>query len=493
MTDLVLINPGDRKQVFQGLGFEAAAIEPPFWIAVIAAYLRSKGYSVAVIDANAENLAPEETAARTAAYAPLAAAVIVYGSQPSASTQNMPSAGAICRSLKRAGISNVILGGLHPSALPARTLQEEACDYVADGEAVQTLETLLGQLKENRFLPEKIGGFWWRDGAELRHTDRYPLIRDLDSFLPVAAWDLLPMHLYRAHNWHCFDDIRHRQPYGAIYTSLGCPFRCSFCCINAPFGEHTIRYRSPERVLEEIDLLVTRYGVKNLKIVDELFILNKRHYMPIVNGIIERGYDLNIWVYARVDTIDYDVLPLLKKAGINWFALGIESANPLVRDEVTKNMHRDDILSVVRRIQSAGIRVIGNYIFGLPSDTFETMRETLALAKELNCEYANMYSVMAYPGSRLYEETAAGHPERLPRSWSAYSQHSRDCYPLANDNLTAAEILRFRDEAFVEYNANPVYLKSLECTFGPEVAAYVRKTNSTGLIRNLTEESCCPH
>lgn len=215
--------------------------------------------------------------------------------------------------------------------------------------------------------------------------------------------------------------------------------------------------------------------------------------MPIVNGIIERGYDLNIWVYARVDTIDYDVLPLLKKAGINWFALGIESANPLVRDEVTKNMHRDDILSVVRRIQSAGIRVIGNYIFGLPSDTFETMRETLALAKELNCEYANMYSVMAYPGSRLYEETAAGHPERLPRSWSAYSQHSRDCYPLANDNLTAAEILRFRDEAFVEYNANPVYLKSLECTFGPEVAAYVRKTNSTGLIRNLTEESCCPH
>ena len=151
MTDLVLINPGDRKQVFQGLGFEAAAIEPPFWIAVIAAYLRSKGYSVAVIDANAENLAPEETAARTAAYAPLAAAVIVYGSQPSASTQNMPSAGAICRSLKRAGISNVILGGLHPSALPARTLQEEACDYVADGEAVQTLETLLGQLKENRF------------------------------------------------------------------------------------------------------------------------------------------------------------------------------------------------------------------------------------------------------------------------------------------------------------------------------------------------------
>ncbi len=485
MTDIVLINPGNRKQVFQGLGLEAAAIEPPFWIAVIAAYLRSKNFSVAIIDANAENLAPEETAARTAALVPLAAAVIVYGSQPSASTQNMPSAGAICGALKESGIANVILGGLHPSALPERTMREEPCDFVADGEAVQTLEVLLGQLKTGSFEPEKIGGLWWRTQSEISHTERYPLIQDLDAFLPVAAWDLLPMHLYRAHNWHCFDDIMHRQPYGAIYTSLGCPFHCSFCCINAPFGKHMIRYRSPERVLEEIDLLARRYHVKNLKIVDELFILNKNHYMPIVNGIIERGYDLNIWVYARVDTIDFDVLPLLKKAGINWFALGIESANPHVRDDVTKNMRKDDIAAVVRRIQSAGIRVIGNYIFGLPTDTFETMRETLELSKELNCEYANMYSVMAYPGSRLYAETAAKHPERLPQSWSAYSQHSSDCYPLANDNLTAAEILKFRDNAFVEYNTAPAYLEMLERTFGQAVRVYVETTNTNHLKRTI--------
>lgn len=483
MTDLVLINPGNRKQVFQDLGLEAAAIEPPFWIAVIAAYLREKGFSVAVIDANAENLSPEETAARTAKMNPNAAAVIVYGSQPSASTQNMPSAGAICRALKRADVPNVVLGGLHPSALPERTMREEVCDFVADGEAVQTLETLLSQLKTGCFEPDKIGGFWWRCDSELRHTERYPLIQNLDEFLPVAAWDLLPMHLYRAHNWHCFDDIEHRMPYAALYTSLGCPFHCSFCCINAPFGKHTIRYRSPERVLEEIDLLVKRYGVKNLKIVDELFILNKEHYMPIVNGILERGYDLNIWVYARVDTVDFEVLPLLKRAGINWFALGIESANPHVRDDVTKNLHREDIKRVVRRIQEAGIRVIGNYIFGLPADTKETMRETLDLAKELNCEYANMYSVMAYPGSRLYEETLRTHPDRLPRSWSAYSQHSADCHPLANDQLSSEEILSFRDRAFVEYNSDPVYLEMLERTFGRPVRDYVQRVNTTPLRR----------
>ena len=488
MSDIVLINPGNRKQVFQNLGIEAAGIEPPFWIAVIAAYLREKGFSTVIIDSNAENLAPEETAARAAAEKPLLSAVVVYGSQPSASTQNMPSAGAIVSALKkRPDCGKVLLGGLHPSALPELTMQQEECDFVADGEGILTIEALLGQLKQGICNPDGIKGLWWREEGGLKHTERYPVIEDLDNFLPVAAWDLLPMHLYRAHNWHCFDDLEHRQPYGAIYTSLGCPFSCSFCCINAPFGKHRIRYRSPERVLDEIDLLVKKYHIKNLKFVDELFILDKRHYMPIVEGIIERGYDLNIWVYARCDTIDYTVLPTLKKAGINWFALGIESANPNVRDEVTKNMHKDDILSIVRKIQAAGIRVIGNYIFGLPSDTEATMRETLELAKELNCEYANMYSVMAYPGSRLYTETARNHPELLPKTWSAYSQHSHDCFPLANGNLSAAEILSFRDRAFVEYNSNPVYLNMLEEKFGKPVRDYVEKTNTSLLKRDLLQ------
>lgn len=95
--DVVLINPGDRRQVFQELGDDYSAIEPPFWIAVIAAYLRNNGFNVAVIDANAENILPEETAERVNNLNPLLTAVIVYGSQPSASTQNMTIAGKICK------------------------------------------------------------------------------------------------------------------------------------------------------------------------------------------------------------------------------------------------------------------------------------------------------------------------------------------------------------------------------------------------------------
>lgn len=483
-VDIVLINPGDRKQVYQGLGVELAAIEPPFWVAVIAAYLRQEGFRVAIIDANAENSAPAETAQRAAALKPLLSCVVVYGSHPSASTQNMTIAGAICRALTAESAGRVALSGLHPSALPERTMREEAIDFVVEGEGPDTLRTLLGELAAPAPDLSRVPGLWYREGELLRSTPRAPLISDLDRYLPIAAWDLLPMHVYRAHNWHCFDDIGHRSPYGAVYTSLGCPYNCIFCCINAPFGKPGIRYRSPERVVEEIALLANDYGVKNLKIVDELFVLKEQHYMAIVDGIIERGLDLNIWAYARVDTIKTANLARMKQAGINWLALGIESASPDVRDGADKRMQARDIKEVVRSIREQGIRIIGNFIFGLPDDTRETMEETLQLAMELNCEFINFYCAMAYPGSRLYD-LAVEQGWELPVAWHGFSQHGYDMLPLPTRTLTAREVLQFRDDAFHRYFANPVYLDMVEQTFGAGVRKHLVEMSATRLKRKL--------
>jgi radical SAM superfamily enzyme YgiQ (UPF0313 family) len=87
-----------------------------------------------------------------------------------------------------------------------------------------------------------VPGLWFRENGAIKNNPRPELIKDLDKMLPIAAWDLLPMDKYKAHNWHCFDDIENRKPYAAIYTSLGCPYNCIFCCINAPFGKPGIRY-----------------------------------------------------------------------------------------------------------------------------------------------------------------------------------------------------------------------------------------------------------
>lgn len=483
-VDIVLINPGDRKQVYQGLGSELAAIEPPFWVAVLAAYLRQEGAKVAIIDANAENIAPDETARRASALNPKLSCVIVYGSQPSASTQNMTVAGAICRSLTELKVGRVAIGGLHPSALPEQTISDEAVEFVIEGEGPDTIRELLGELNKSAPDFSRVRGLWYRDSSGVHSTQRAPLISDLDAYLPVAAWDLLPMDLYRAHNWHCFDDIERRSPYGAVYTSLGCPFNCSFCCINAPFGKPGIRYRSPDRVVEEIALLSSRYGVRNLKIVDELFVLKEDHYMAVVDGIIERGLDLNIWAYARVDTVKTSNLARMKRAGINWLALGIESANPDVRDGADKRMHSRDIRAVVSSVQEHGIRIIGNFIFGLPDDTMATMEETLRLAMELNCEFINFYCAMAYPGSQLYG-MAIKDGWALPESWHGFSQHGFECMPLQTKFIGAAEVLKFRDDAFHEYFSNPEYLVMLEKKFGRHVREHIEHVASRRLKRKL--------
>jgi radical SAM superfamily enzyme YgiQ (UPF0313 family) len=482
-ADIVLINPGNRRQVFQNLGDDVAGIEPPFLVALMAAYLRAEGYSAVIIDANAENIAPDEVAARVREHAPLLAAVIVYGSQPSASTQNMTNAGLICRAVSAGSDAKVAMGGLHPSALPERTLLEEVADFVMQGEGFQTLSGLLAALSSGTGAYAAIPGLWYREGAAIRSTPQAPLIADLDR-LPPAAWDLLPMHLYRAHNWHCFDDLEHRTPYGAIYTSLGCPYNCVFCCINAPFGKPGIRYRSPERVVEEIDLLVRQYGVRNLKIVDELFVLHEPHYMTIVEMLIERDYNLNIWAYARVDTVKPENLERMKLAGINWLALGIESANPEVRDSASKRMRVQDVQKVVQAIQDAGIRVIGNYIFGLPDDSVATMQETLDMAMELNCEFANFYSAMAYPGSKLYD-MALEQGWELPGQWHGYSQHSYEALPLPTKHVGAAEVLKFRDDAFHTYFANPAYLVMVEEKFGRHVRESIERISASRLKRKL--------
>jgi len=411
-------------------------------------------------------------------------AVVVYGHQPSASTQNMTAAGEICTAVKRRvpGLKVLLVGG-HVSALPERTLLEEDADLVCAGEGPYTILELLNALKSNRSNSyADMRGLWYRNNGGMRSNPPAPLIKDLDRDLPGIAWDLLPMEKYRAHNWHSFSNANKRQPYASFYTTLGCPYACTFCCINAPYGGSGYRKWSPRAVVGWIDTLVAKYGIRNIKIADEMFVLNMTHVAGVCDAIIERGYDLNIWAYARVDTVQERILDKLKRAGFNWLALGIESGSEHVRDGAQKKFGQDDIQNTVERIKAAGINVIGNFIFGLPDDNMETMQATLDMALDLNCEFPNFYSAMAYPGSRLYD-MAIQEGWQLPEKWSGYSQHAVDTLPLPTRFVSAAEVLRFRDNAFQIYCNNLNYLDLVSRKFGPETARHVREMASHQLVR----------
>src|SRR6266571_5010792 len=98
-------------------------------------------------------------------------------------------AGKICSALHEQTAAKVAIGGLHPSALPQQTLEEEDVDFVVDGEGPLTLKSLLTAIKTNSGRYANIPGLWYQDNGIVRHSQRAPLLEDLDNMLPLAAWD----------------------------------------------------------------------------------------------------------------------------------------------------------------------------------------------------------------------------------------------------------------------------------------------------------------
>jgi len=490
--DILLLKPGSQKELYGELSASSlTAIEPPLWAGLMATFLREKGFIVKVIDAEAERLSPSSIVERISEINPILVGIVVSGTNPSASTMNMLGVRAILEEIHKRDLSvKRVVAGLHPSALPKRTMEEEKTDFVCEGEGYYTISELIEALKGDYGKKVfDIKGLWYRKDGEIIGNERAPLIHSLDKELPYVSWDLLPMERYRAHNWHCFQEPgQRREPYAVIYTSLGCPFRCHFCCINALFGGPGIRYRSPEKVVEEMDLLLNTYGVKNIKIIDEMFVLNERHVLKICDLIIERGYKLNIWAYARINTVNERLLWKLKEAGFTWLAYGIESGNDRILKSVTKGITVEKIRQVVNLTQKIGINVIGNYILGLPEDDLNSMQDTLDLAMALNCEFINLYCATAYPGSPLYDQ-AVREGWRLPDTWAGYSPYSYEHLPLPTKYLTSVEVLGFRDEAYVKYYSNERYQRMIREKFGEEVLGGIVKGLTKRLKRKYLEET----
>jgi len=466
--DLLLVKPGSQKNLYQDLSKSITGIEPPIWAAMLAGHLQNK-YSIQIldmeIDSNISNIIRIKS--------PRLIAIVVYGTNPSASTMNMIGVKSVLEEIKQFSIPTILIG-LHPSALPEKTLKEESISMVCEGEGFYTLEDLLS----NKNL-EDIRGLWYKIDGQIYHNDRAPLI-DL-SLLEMPAWNLIDLKRYRAHNWHTnFLNIEDRSPYGVIYTSLGCPFNCSFCNINTIFGKHQIRYRSIDKVMDELDYIIKTYGIKHLRILDEMFGLDEDYLIKFCDSIIERKYNLNIWAYTRIDTINRNKLRKMKQAGINWLCPGFESGNEKIRKISNKGKFTNEMMKSVRiMMEEEGINVQGNFMFGLPEDTIETMQDTLNLAEELNCEMVNFYCTMAYPGSKLYNDNIVNN------NWECYSQLGYESIPLSTKYLTSSKILKFRDDAFTHYFSRNDYQTMIQQKFGDNAIQNIRAMLNIKLKRKI--------
>lgn len=482
--DILLITPNDKKNIYSNCLSKELASAPPYWMAMLGGWLRNQGISVSMIDAEAEDLSPEAAAERVKYLNPRLVGLVVTGTNLTASTWKMHGAGILAAAIKEVCGVPIFGYGYHVSAVPEKTLREEKIDFVVLGEGFGTAKELAEALGNPSAYP-KIRGLWYKlEDGTIAGNNNLQVITNLDE-IPYDGFDLLPKVSYRNHFHFSFDDLSRRNTYGNFMSSLGCPYNCKFCAIGKFSGHNNLRLRSVEKTMAEIEYWLDR-GAWYMRVFDECFNFNRAHAVKICNAIIERGYDINMWINARTELVDEDLLELFYKAGIRWLGYGFESGSKRIRGNVQKAQYGEDtIRKVTKMTQDAGLAICGNLMFGLPGDDLVSMAESLQMARELCWEWPNFYCTMAYPGSRLYDE-AVEKGVKLPVSWLGYAQLGYETEPLPGENLTSAEILAFRDYAYDEYfRDNTKYFNYMEKKYGPQVVKAIKDSLNKKLPRRI--------
>jgi radical SAM superfamily enzyme YgiQ (UPF0313 family) len=242
---------------------------------------------------------------------------------------------------------------------------------------------------------ELIKGLVWRDGGEIVVNPDRPFVRHLDD-LPMPRHDLLPLKAYRA--------PLVRNPYAFIVTSRGCPGGCRFCIKHVSYG-NSVRFRSPENVLAEIEFLAS-LGVRSVNLYADLFTVSREQVMGLCELILERGLEMEWTCNSRVDFVDQEMLRLMGQAGCRWISWGIESGSEKVLRRARKGIDLEQVKRALRWSKEAGIHNWGYFIIGLPGETEETIQETVCFAKQLPLDLVLFHIAAPYPGSPLFFEVA---------------------------------------------------------------------------------------
>ena len=509
--DVLFITPNSAKKVYQDLSNKLSAIETPTWSLLLAESCRSKGGNVAIMDCLAENLSHEDAYQRIKNLNPKLICFVVYGQNVNAGTTNMVGAVELSKFLKDKNIGIPISYiGSYVQALPKKVLlDEKSIDFIFINEGVYSLHKIIKMKEINNSNIEDIPGIFFRnDKGEIVPTEPIGVVptEKMDQDLPGYAWDLLPykekpLDLYRSPLWHSEYQEEFRSPYAAIQTSLGCQFKCSFCMINIVNKNNNdelgvasnysgMRFWSTNFIIKEFKKLF-ELGVYTIKITDEMFLLNPKYYIPLCEALAEYNKEdkLKMWAYSRIDTVKRpEILDKVRKAGIKWLCLGIESGRKDIRLEVSKGKFEDvDVTKIVKQVEASDINVLANYIYGLPGETRESIEHTYKLSEELNTLGWNTYAAMALPGSQLYSDALKNNIP-LPEKYEEFSFHSYSTKPLPTEHMEAHEILKLRDEKFIQYFTNSKFLEKIEKKFGINAVKNIQDMVKIKLKRQIIEE-----
>lgn len=376
--------------------------QPPLGLALLAAYIRQKGFTVKIIDAQAENLTAEDLVLRVCQENPRIIGI-------SALTSIFYRAAACAEALRlKLPDTLLIIGGHHASILPEQTMRDFSCfDILCKGEGEETLTEILLRYKEKHFCRKaflsdfsvlrQIKGIAYRDDASIHFTESRPLIADINS-LPIPARDLLPIESYIP-----LPNQYKRLPLLNMTISRGCPYSCSYCSAASVFGRG-MRMRSPEKTIDEIETLISNYGAREISFWDDTLTMNKKWLHTFCSIIVERKLDITWTCYSRVDSISLPMLRMMKSAGCWNIFFGFESGDQRILDLIGKGITLEQIRMVCKWCKEVGIEIRASFMLALPTETPELAKKTIAFAVEVDPDYAQFCITTPFPGTKLYEE-----------------------------------------------------------------------------------------
>lgn len=342
-----------------------------------------------------------------------------------------------------------IVGGAHISGNPENAVNQLEADFAFRGEAEIGLPKLLRKLNMDEECEYKdIHHLIWRDHGTILQNELTP-IEDITS-LGLPSWDLIDPNEYPNAPIGAFVKS---FPLATISCTRGCPHHCTYCA-NALIMGRRIRARSKESILEELELLYNKYGVKEFQIIDDCFTSKRPLAIGVCEGIIEKGLKIGFTFPngVRVESLDEEILKLLEKAGCYSIGMAIESGSQRIVDHMKRHQNLEKVKEKVELVaRTTKIRMTGFFILGYPAEEREDILKTINLAKELPLKRAQFTIWIPVPGSEM-TETLKREGKLNIKNLSNVVLNQINYVP---ENLTEIELQKLLRRAYYEFYFRP--------------------------------------
>jgi radical SAM superfamily enzyme YgiQ (UPF0313 family) len=422
------------------VNYDSHQITPVLGIAYLASYLSANGYNPLIIDGLKNRLGNNKILEILQKKGIEIAGITCLSAYYNEVV-------ALARLLREHGLK-VIIGGVHPTFLPWQTLTESNANYVVCGEGEKALLQWL-QNNASNILPggEKIRGIYSLSelsGPDAPFETAEPVMH-LDD-LPYPDWDQMPPASFPPAPHGA---VAKHFPIGIIFSTRGCPYSCKFCA-SPVFYNHKARFRSPENIVGEIKLLIEKYGVREIQFEDDNLTLRRSHIENICNLIIKNNIKCAFSCPngIRADRIDDELIKLMKRAGFYYCALGIESANRVVLENINKKESIETIQNAINILKRNGIVSQGFFIFGLPGETKESIEETINFSLRSGLDRAQFMILDVLPGCELWNDLKG----KFMSNFSKKSYKEPEWLP---EGLSAADLLKAQSRAFRKFFFRP--------------------------------------